>query len=222
MPRRQLDQALRALDLEVVRVGRLVQQALREVQPALRGGSSAAALESARAVETAAREVQQQIFTLLTVQQPLMAGDLRRALLVQALAEELDRIGNHARELARASDRLRRLPALDLAPTIDEPFVIVREMLHLALRAYLEGDAALAEAGAARDEALDAWHQRIGGQLITRATETPGLIETVLLWNEIAHQLERLGDRASRVCQRVAANITERPASTGGATSPAQ
>jgi phosphate uptake regulator len=95
-------------------------------------------------------------------------------------------------------------------------------MVHLALRAYLEGDARLADAGMARDEALDTWHQRFSEQIITRVTATPGLIETALLWSEIAHQLERLGDRASRLCQRVATNGAERPASTGGATSPAQ
>jgi phosphate transport system protein len=92
-----------------------------------------------------------------------------------------------------------------LKPLIDVPLMaqIAREMIHGALDAAIAHDVKAAEKVAARDDEIDALYQQIFRELLTYMLEDPRNISraTYLLW--VAHNLERIGDRATNICERV-------------------
>jgi len=80
---------------------------------------------------------------------------------------------------------------------------IAKEMIRAALDAFVARDANAAEKVATRDDEMDALYQQVFRELLTYMLEDPRNISraTYLLW--VAHNLERIGDRVTNVCERV-------------------
>jgi phosphate transport system protein len=79
---------------------------------------------------------------------------------------------------------------------------IDREMVKGAVDAFLRHDAVLAEQIVKRDDEVDRLHDQIYQELIGFMTKDPSTVEraTFLLW--VSHNLERIGDRATNICER--------------------
>jgi phosphate transport system protein len=139
---------------------------------------------------------------LIATQQPA-AGDLRMTIAATHIAVELERMADHAEGTAEIVKRMYDAPLLK--PLIDLPIMahIAKEMTHAALDAFVAHDADAAQQVAARDDELDALYQQIFRELLTYMLEDPRNISraTYLLW--VAHNLERIGDRVTNVCERV-------------------
>jgi CheY-like chemotaxis protein len=92
-----------------------------------------------------------------------------------------------------------------LKPLVDIPRMseIARTMLHDAITAFIEDDEASARAIVARDDEVDALYEQIYRELLTFMLADPTTIDqaTHLLW--VAHNLERIADRATNICERV-------------------
>jgi phosphate transport system protein len=99
----------------------------------------------------------------------------------------------------------RMYDELLLKPLIDLPLMaqIAKEMIRAALDAFVARDANAAEKVATRDDEMDALYQQVFRELLTYMLEDPRNISraTYLLW--VAHNLERIGDRVTNVCERV-------------------
>ena len=152
-------------------------------------------------------QIEGQCDTLIATQQP-MAGDLREVMVTLSLVSELERIADHAKGIARLTLRLRGLPTPpDLAglPTLADE---VRQSLRRALDAYVTRDTTLASAVIRQDDAIDHRYQAIFQALIAFMTADPAMLTpaTYLLW--VAHNLERIGDRATNLAERVVFLVT--------------
>jgi len=138
---------------------------------------------------------------LIATQQPT-AGDLRSIVASTHIAVELERMADHATGIAKITLRMLDQPLLK--PLIDVPIManVVKEMTRGALDAFLKADVALARQVAARDDEVDELYQQIFRELLTYMLEDPKNISraTFLLW--VAHNLERIGDRATNLCER--------------------
>jgi phosphate transport system protein len=99
----------------------------------------------------------------------------------------------------------RMYDELLLKPLIDLPLMaqIAKEMIRAALDAFVARDANAAEKVTTRDDEMDALYQQVFRELLTYMLEDPRNISraTYLLW--VAHNLERIGDRVTNVCERV-------------------
>ena len=97
-----------------------------------------------------------------------------------------------------------------LKPLVDLPrmAVIGREMLSESITAYIEGDADLARRVAARDDEVDDLTDQVFRELLTYMLADPTTINraTRLLW--VSHNLERIADRATNICERVVFAVT--------------
>ncbi len=151
--------------------------------------------------------VEEQVVTVMATQQP-MAGDLRELLATVSIATELERIADHAKGIAVLTHRLADAPVppdwAGLPAMGDE----ARRILRLSLDAYVSHDKALAVAVESQDDAIDHRYQAIFHELIDfmgtdAAARTPA---TYLLW--VAHNLERIADRATNIAERVVFLIT--------------
>ena len=117
---------------------------------------------------------------------------------------DLERIGDHAEGIAKivimhGEDRL-------LKPLIDVPRMAEksRSMIRSALDALIARDAEAARKIADEDDAVDALYEQVLRELFSYMIEDPRTITraTYLMW--VAHNLERIADRATNICERVA------------------
>ena len=152
-------------------------------------------------------DLEEQAIALIATQQP-MATDLRAIVFILNVSTELERIGDYARGIAKLAIRLADEPPLK--PLIDIPRMAdqTRSMLRRSIDAYVDRDAAAARAIAAEDDEIDHLNEQVYRELLTYMLDDPCTITraTYLIW--IAHNLERIGDRTTNICERVAYLVT--------------
>lgn len=76
-------------------------------------------------------------------------------------------------------------------------------MTRLALEAFVQGDAALARHTATLDEEVDALYLQVLRVMLTYMMQDAGLVANATYYQWAAHNLERIGDRATNLCERV-------------------
>ena len=145
---------------------------------------------------------------LLIATQATMARDLRTIAAALHIVTDLERMGDHAAGIAKivldTADEPLLKPLVDIPQMCD----VARAMLADAITAYVHGDAEAARAVAERDDDVDALYDRVYRELLTFMIEDPHLIQraTWLLW--AAHNVERIADRATNICERVVYVVT--------------
>ena len=145
--------------------------------------------------------IEERCYEVIATQQP-NATDLRDIVGALSIATNLERIGDHAAGIARLTLRMVDRPLLKPLVDIPQMAEVGREMVRGAVDAFLNHDAQLAERIVARDKDVDTLHERVYGELIGFMTKDAATIEraTYLLW--VSHNLERIGDRATNICER--------------------
>ena len=213
MTRVLFDKHLADLRNGVLDLGSLTEQAIRRSMEALRRRDLALARQVVEADQEINRrrfDIEDRAVHLIATQQP-MASDLRTIVAVIHIVTELERIADHAEGIARISLMLddASLPPLGRLTEMSE---IGIDMMHRSLTAFIERDADLALAVCRADDELDALYDANYAEVIGRMLMEPqsAKILTYQLWT--AHNLERIGDRSTNICERVIYLVTGRMA----------
>jgi phosphate transport system protein len=152
-------------------------------------------------------EIENQLMILIATQQP-MAHDLRLLASSLEIISELERMGDYAKGIANINIRMGDLPLLK--PLIDIPRMakIGVDMLHRALTAFVNEDIEMARRIPREDDEIDGLYNQIYRELMTFVIADPKTIERAnwLLW--AAHNLERLADRVTNICERTVFIVT--------------
>lgn len=147
-------------------------------------------------------ETEEKCLELIATQQPL-ASDLRTIVSVLHITVDLERMGDHAEGIAKIALMLADEPPLK--PYIDIPRMaeVATKMLMSSLEAFQRRDAALARAICDQDDEVDALYEQVYRELLTFMINDPKTIQraTWLIW--VAHNLERIADRVTNICERV-------------------
>ncbi len=145
--------------------------------------------------------IENQLMILIATQQP-MAHDLRLLASTMEIISELERMGDYAKGIANINVRMGEEPLLK--PLIDIPRMaqIGTSMLHRALTAFINEDVETAKAIPVEDDEVDALYNQIYRELMMIIIQDPKSIERAnwLLW--VAHNLERVADRVTNICER--------------------
>jgi len=148
-----------------------------------------------------------QALLLIATQAP-MAKDLRTVAAAIHIVTDLERMADHAAGTAKIA--IQTADQAPLKPLIDLPRMcdIAREMLHDSITAYIDDDEAAARAIVDRDDEVDALYDQIYRELLTFMMADPSTINqaTHLLW--AAHNLERIADRVTNICEQVVFTAT--------------
>jgi len=151
--------------------------------------------------------IEEQVMIVIATQQP-MAHDLRLLASILEIAGELERMGDYAKGIATVNIRMGS-EAL-LKPLIDIPRMAQKgaDMLHRALTAFVNEDAATARNIPAEDDEVDGLYTQVYRELMTFVMQDAKTIERAnwLLW--VAHNLERLADRVTNICERTVFIVT--------------
>ncbi len=147
-------------------------------------------------------DIEEKCLEVMATQQPL-AGDLRTIVAVLHIVVDLERMGDHAEGIAKIALMLTDEPPLK--PHVDIPKMaeVTTRMLVESLQAFKDRDAGRARAICNMDDDVDALYDKIYGELVRCMIDDPQTIEraTHLTW--VAHNLERIADRATNICERV-------------------
>jgi phosphate transport system protein len=205
MTRALYGQELKDLRSSVVAMASMVDKAINNAVVALvqRDVSMAQqVVADDRAINEQRWRTEEQALLVIATQAP-MARDLRMIAAVIHIVTDLERMADHAAGIAKIA--LQTADQLPLKPLVDIPRMseIARTMLHDAITAFIEDDQASARAIVGRDDEVDALYEQIYRELLTFMLADPTTIDqaTHLLW--VAHNLERIADRATNICERV-------------------
>jgi phosphate transport system protein len=148
------------------------------------------------------RDLREEIFMVIATQQPV-ARDLRMVMGIQYIAAELERIGDYAVRIAKRVLQMTELPQ-------DEPMVdlsrlaeLVEAQVHDILDALVQLDATLATSIAERDRQIDRLYQHVFGEQISQMAERPEMAMQAQLVINVAHTLERIGDRVINIAEDI-------------------
>jgi len=154
-------------------------------------------------------EIEEECIQLVATQQP-MAGDLRTIVAVLHIIVDLERMADHAEGIARITLMIGNEPLLK--PLIDVPRMAEKgvSMLRRSLEAFVNRDAEAARRICDEDDEVDGLYDQVYRELLTYMIADPTTINraTSLLW--VAHNLERIADRVTNVCERVVYMVTGR------------
>jgi len=170
---------------------------------------------SDREIDNLSFELEERALLLIATQQP-MAVDLRTIAGALFIITELERIGDYAEGIGKIVLEINKEPPLK--PLIDIPRMafIAIDMLHQSLGAFIDRDLSACRSIWKRDDELDGLYNQVYRELLTYMLSDPKTIEraTQLLWS--AHNLERIGDRVTNICERTAFIITGNPRALPG------
>jgi phosphate transport system protein len=208
--RQTFEQDLKRLQDDVLLMGSMTEKAIERSVESLRRRDTAAAqqiIADDTEINRKRYEIEDQCVAIIAQQQP-MARDLRRITAALIISNELERMADHAQGIAKINVMMGDEPLLK--PLVDIPRMAENgiAMTHGALDAFVRGDVEQAKRIATDDDAMDMLYDQVYRELLVFMFNDPHTIEraTWLLW--VAHNLERIGDRATNICERVIFMVT--------------
>ena len=152
-------------------------------------------------------DIEFECYSLLVTEQPV-ASDMRAIVAALTIVNDLERIADHGKKIARTYLRLLEDPRpmpLGEMPVLGD---LALAMLERALHAYATRDIAEAEAVCRSDDQADALYKRVFNAIVAQMVENPQQISAGTHLLQVAHELERVGDRATNVAERVIYTVT--------------
>jgi phosphate transport system protein len=155
-----------------------------------------------RVIDSMEVEIEEQCINLLALQQP-MARDLRMLTSALKIANDLERVGDHAVNIAQSTERLTQARPITPEPEIVEMARLARDMLSDALEAFIRGDANAGREVCMRDDKVDALHRSVFRILLTHMMEDPHMIGAGMELFLVSRNLERVADLATNIGEDV-------------------
>lgn len=202
--------ALAQLHANVLELGSRAQHAVASGLAALVHGDADLAREVIAADVSINRlryDIEFECYSLLVTEQPV-ASDMRAIVAALTIVNDLERIADHGKKIARTYLRLREdprpMPLGEMTVLAD----LALAMLERALRAYATRDVGEAEAVCRSDDQADALYKRVFNAIVAQMVKDPPQISAGTHLLQVAHELERVGDRATNVAERVIYTVT--------------
>jgi phosphate transport system protein len=198
---RQVDQ----LKERILRVGTLVEEAISKSITALINRDVQLAQRVAANDEQIDRmevEVEEECLKILALYQPV-AADLRFVVAVLKINNDLERMGDLAKNIAKRVAQLANGEPCELPPEIRTMAMQAQEMVKQSLDAVVQADPALARQVREEDDAVDEYRQQIRRKVLKGIMEHPENVENLLRVNSVSKHIERIADMATNIAEDV-------------------
>ena len=210
MSRKTFSQEMHEVKDDVLMLGSMVEASVMESVQALKDNDldrSRQVLFNDMHINRKRYEIETSIMVLIATQQPI-AGDLRTLAASLDICTELERMGDYAKGIANINLRSEGLSMPSILWKIHSMAEKAVDMLHRALTTYADEDVQSAIAVIADDDGIDDCYQKLYMDAVNSVVGDPRNIERAnyIIW--VAHNLERLGDRATNICERVIYMVT--------------
>jgi phosphate transport system protein len=231
--RTALDTQMHEIRTRIIRLGTLVEMALEQAIQSVQNGDQVLCrlvIASDGTIDEVRSEVERLAFQSLTLQQPLAGHDLRFLSSAPSIAGDLERMGDNAEGIAKLLVRMAPLHAAGLVArdqkrpldrVMTEASIMsgivdlgqeARRVLLGAMSAIEQSDAHAARFIWQEDDVIDVRYHLVRHDLMTMLTDIhaiPALqqdsriMQRMTYWLWIAHNLERIGDHCTNICERL-------------------
>ncbi|WP_312644646.1 phosphate signaling complex protein PhoU [Hydrogenoanaerobacterium sp.] len=205
--RSSFDMELEQLNLDLIKMGGMVEEAIAKSIRALEVSDTAIANEiinGDRSVDDMEKQIEARCLRLLMRQQPV-ARDLRAISTALKMITDMERIGDHAADIAELTIRLDSKKPLSMAQHIPEMADIATQMVRACVKSFIDNNLDQAKETIARDDEVDELFNVVRDELIktlsgeSDAEKANQAIDLMM----IAKYLERIGDHAVNICEWV-------------------
>jgi len=206
-----LERELKGLTDNILRLASMVDQAIDQAMEALYTRDVARANEvviNDEEINQLRYQLEEDCLKILATQQPA-ATDLRTVVATIHIAVELERIGDHAAGIARLVERMQEEDKIESLHKLPKMAKRAKEMVQEGIQAFVQHDDSLAEELMKRDDKIDKQYNKLFRETLLEMKDDDYIRRaTFLLW--VGHNLERIGDRATNIAERVIFMITNR------------
>ncbi|NLK07859.1 MAG: phosphate signaling complex protein PhoU [Firmicutes bacterium] len=212
MSRESYKKQLESIQGELLKMGSLVEKQIHEAVRSLSNQDFASAhsvLENDDIVDQMQIDIEERCMSLIALQQPV-ARDLRTIMAILKITTDLERIGDHACNIAELTLRIGEEPLIK--PLSDIPYMArkTESMVRDSLTSFIQRDLELAEAVRRSDQPVDEMYSQLFDELIgfvlMDSTRHEGGQAINLLF--VARYLERIADHATNIAERVMYMVT--------------
>jgi len=202
---RHFDQELETLKSQLLLMGGRTEAIVQKSVEALKRRDHALAqgvLDDDKAIDRLEIDIEERCVGLLALRQPL-AVDLRFITAALKISNDLERMGDHAVNIAVCAMRLSEVPPLKPLVDIPRMAILAASMLRDALDAFVRRDADTARRLCRRDDEVDDLNRQLFRELLSFMTEDPATITRAMDLILVARNLERVADLATNVAEEV-------------------
>ncbi len=206
MARETFERQLQMILDQVLVLGSMVEQAVLDSLDALKRRDLAAARRISEAdiqINENRYSIESGCITLIATQQP-MARDVRFLAAILEIITELERIGDYAKGICKITQIISE-EAIDpvLIYELQQMATLGLDMLRRSLDAFVAGDATIAREIPMEDSKVDQLYNQVYHKLMEQMTVDISTIDRAnhIMW--AAHNLERMADRVTNICERI-------------------
>ena len=199
------DEELRALKDRVLKIGSLIEAAIRDSVKSLVERNSELArkvIEKDRQINALDVEIDEECIRLIALRQP-KARDLRFITTAMKITTDIERIGDLAENIAERAIEINEEP--QLKPYIDIPRMaeIAQEMVRESLDAFVMGCSSLPYEVIKRDDEVDNLNAQVFNELLFYMIQDPNTVTRAIKINYVSKYLERIADHATNIAEMV-------------------
>jgi phosphate transport system protein len=212
MAREQFHTQLAALEQELLRMGALVEEQIARAVQSLSDRDLAlaqAVVDGDDQVDALEMDIERHCLTLLALQQP-MAGDLRTVSTALKIITDLERMADHASDIAKITAQIAGEPLVKPLVDIPRMSTVAAYMVRSALNAYVARDVEMALLVIRMDDEVDQLYRQIFQDLLTVMRERPDAVFQASHLLFVANNLERIADHATNLGEWVSYMVTGR------------
>lgn len=210
MIRQSFDQDLQILRQDLLNMGQVVQNAIRNAVDALARRDKELArrvMEGDDLIDAMQVDIEDRCIALIARQQPV-AKDLRILGTGLKITTDLERIGDHAFDIAKIVLLIADEPLIKPLVDIPRMAIMAQSMLEDSLQAYLSLDIQLAEKVCRDDDMVDQLYHQVFRELLTYMLEDPKKINQATQLIFVARYLERIADHSTNVAEWIIYLVT--------------
>jgi phosphate transport system protein len=202
---KHIERQLENLKERILRLGTLVEEAISKSITAFINRDASLAqrvMASDEDIDSMEVEVEEECLKILALYQPV-AADLRFVVSVLKINNDLERMGDLSRNIAKRVAQLTSGEPCELPPEIRTMAMQAQDMVKECLDAVVNGDPLLAQQVREEDDAVDEARQKIRRRVIQQIKENPENVESLLRINSVSKHIERIADMATNIAEDV-------------------
>jgi phosphate transport system protein len=212
MTRDGFDKSLNGLQQEMLRMGSMVEEAIRLAVQALSDQDPALAqkiVDGDDFIDDLSNQIEDDCIRLIALQQPL-ARDLRVITTVLKTVTDLERIADHATNIAEIVQRIGKAKLIKSSVDIPKMAGMVQNMVRDSLKAFVDRDVEFAKATCRKDDEIDKLYEDFFIELtgfVMAGGDSEQVVQALNLLF-VARFLERVGDHATNIGERTIYLVT--------------
>ena len=203
MTRSAFDANLQVLHNDIIRMGSIVEKQIHQCIEALVKQDEELAntvIKNDDLVDDLQKEIEDKCIKLIAMQQPL-AIDLRNIFTSSKIATDLERMADHAVDIAKIARRLKNEVYIKQLIDIPKMAETVQVLIRESLNCYVEADSDKAYETVKIDDEIDALYKKIFNELLGKMTEDHSCINQAAQFLFVCKWLERVADHATNICE---------------------